>query len=252
MSGPNPISASELAEDGQQQTTDSFEEPAIDAAVADYFSDLNWLAGADPLLASSQARRRLKRVRLAVKTGMYTLQQNLEGRAAPRIRRGNNSLILLSTYDYLGLIGHARIEAAAKDAVDAFGTGTGGVRLLTGTNVLHRKLESKLATFLGVDAAMTFSSGYAANLGVISALFGPQDLIVADAFVHASIKEGCRLAQVPVVYFAHNDPADLRRCLAEAPKRARVCIVVEGIYSMDGDICPLPEIVSLKDRKSVV
>jgi glycine C-acetyltransferase len=160
-------------------------------------------------------------------------------------------MLMLSAYDYLGLIGHPRIERAAVEAVCTYGTGTGGVRLLTGTTELHRELEREIAAFKGTDDALAFTSGYMATLGVISALFGPGDLILADSRIHRSVIDACQLARVPVCRFRHNDPESLERALRRRRRSQRTLVIVEGIYSMDGDVCPLPAVVELKRRHGV-
>jgi glycine C-acetyltransferase len=201
-----------------------------------------------PYLDTARARRWFDVIGWGVETGHYTYQQPLEGRSGPRVRVEGRELLLASAYDYLGLIGHPAIEEAAVAAVRHFGTGTGGVRLLTGTTALHRQLEERLAAFTGTEAALTFSSGYLANVGLIPALVGPGDRVLLDARAHRSLVEGCRLAGVPCQFFAHNDVAALERKLAAGSAGATTLVVLEGVYSMDGDVCPLPEAVELKRR----
>jgi glycine C-acetyltransferase len=156
-------------------------------------------------------------------------------------------MLLLSAYDYLGLIGHPDIERASVRAVEMFGTGTGGVRLLTGTNQLHRELEASIAEVKNTGEAAVFTSGYLANLAAITALFGPQDRVLLDECSHRSTIDACRLAHVPHHRFRHNDPDHLEALLREG-RPSRTLVVVEGIYSMDGDVCRLPEIVDVKNR----
>ncbi len=195
------------------------------------------------------ARRWFGIFRWGVPRGLYTYQQPLSAKAGPYIRIGKRRLLSVSSYDYLGLIGHPDIENAAHAAIREFGTGTGGVRLLTGTCELHRALELEIAAFKGTEECITFSSGYVANLAVISSLLGPDCLLVADARIHRSIIDACRLGHVPVRTFNHNDPNSLEEVLRKRDKQ-RVLIAVEGLYSMDGDTCPLEEIVALKKRYS--
>jgi len=180
---------------------------------------------------------------------LYTYQLPLASQPGPHVTIHGRSMLMLSSYDYLGLNGHPVINRAATEAVNTFGTGPGGVRLLTGTTTLHREFEVELAEFKGTEAALTFSSGYVANLAVIPALVGPRDRVVVDARVHRSIVDACRLSRATVERFSHNDVQSLAACLDRSSGRTgRTLIVVEGVYSMDGDVCPLPEIVALKDH----
>jgi 8-amino-7-oxononanoate synthase len=202
------------------------------------------------LLDHRTARRWLDVVAWGAREELYTYQQALEGKSGPRVEVSGQTFSMLSSYDYLGLIGHPAIEAAAISAIRRFGTGTGGVRLLTGTNTLHRQLEERLAAFKRAEAAMTFTSGYAANLAVFAALLGPRDRVVVDERIHRSIIDALRMAAVPYTTFQHNDPDSLAEVLRVKPKgrRSRTLIAVEGVYSMDGDVCPLPEIMRLKEK----
>lgn len=205
-------------------------------------------ASHSPLLDLDEARGWFALLRWGAARDLYTYQQPLEGRSGPRVYVRGKRLLMLSSYDYLGLIGHPALETAAVEAIRTHGTGTGGVRLLTGTTELHRDLERDLARFKGTEAALTFSSGYAANMAVVPALFGPQDRAFVDANAHRSIIDACLLARVPLRRFRHNDIGALRLALDRNTHARRTLIVAEGIYSMDGDVCPLPEIVALKRR----
>jgi 8-amino-7-oxononanoate synthase len=200
------------------------------------------------LLDLDEARAWFALLRWGAARDLYTYQQPLEGRSGPRVCVRGKPLLMLSSYDYLGLIGHPALEAAAVEAVRTHGTGTGGVRLLTGTTELHRDLERELALFKGTEAALTFSSGYSANMAVIPALFGPRDRALVDANAHRSIIDACLLARVPLRRFRHNDADALRHALEGSAHARRTLVVVEGVYSMDGDVCPFPEIVALKRR----
>ena len=202
------------------------------------------------LLDHHAARAWLRVIRWGMETGLYGYQQPFEEKAAPRIALDGENYLMLSSYDYLGLIGHPEVESAAIAAIRQFGTGTGGVRLLTGTTTLHQEFETELAAFKGTEAAMTFTSGYMANLGVISSLLGPGDSVILDSRAHRSIVDACRLARVQVRRFSHNDPCSLASELQKEARGKRTLIVVEGIYSMDGDICPLAEIVALKRKEN--
>lgn len=200
------------------------------------------------LLDISRARKWFETVAWGVRTDLYTYQQALEGHSGPHVKVGGRSMLMMSSYDYLGLIGHSAIENAVVEAIRKYGTGTGGVRLLTGTTELHRELEEDLARFKGTEAALTFTSGYLANLAAICALVGPKDRVILDVRAHRSIVDACRLARVPVSHFRHNDMESLCGELERKPAVRRTLIIVEGVYSMDGDICFLPELVEMKRR----
>jgi glycine C-acetyltransferase len=203
-------------------------------------------------LDTARGRLWLDMVGWGVDNDIYTYQYPLQGRSGPRVRIAGQELLLISAYDYLGFIGHPAIEQAAIAAVGRYGTGTGGVRLLTGTTELHRELERRIAELKGTDAALTVSSGYLANLGVIPALVRRSDRVLLDARCHRSLVDGCRLAGVPHEFFAHNDMACLEQLLSRSRSAGTTMIVVEGVYSMDGDICPLPEVIDLKKRHSAL
>lgn len=154
-------------------------------------------------------------------------------------------MIMLGSYSYLGLIGHPKINAAAKAAVDHYGTGTHGVRLLAGSLVLHNELETTIAKFKQTDSAISFSSGYATNLATISCLLRKGDTVICDKLNHASIVDGCLLAQAKFVRFRHNDMDHLERRLHEADPDRRMLVIADAVFSMDGDIINLPEMVRL-------
>ncbi|MBT9331527.1 aminotransferase class I/II-fold pyridoxal phosphate-dependent enzyme [Paracidobacterium acidisoli] len=197
-------------------------------------------------LIDARARRLFENTALACSMDAYPFQAPLSTRPGPMVEMNGHRMLMLSSYDYLGLIGDQRVDEAAIAAVRKYGTGTGGVRLLTGTLDLHQEMEEALAEFKGTEAAITFTSGYAANLAVISALFGPADRVIADALSHRSLMDACRLAGVQVQRFEHNDPASLRHELENGPEANRTLIVSDGVFSMDGDICCLPELIALK------
>ena len=160
-----------------------------------------------------------------------------------RVRvKGHGEMIMLGSYSYLGLLGHPRINAAAKAAVDQYGTGTHGVRLLAGTLPLHAELEERIARFKQTDAAITFSSGYVTNVGTISSILGRGDVVISDKINHASIVDGCMLAMGNMVRFRHNDMDHLEYRLQQAPAGARKLVVVDAVFSMDGDIIDLPTV----------
>ena len=159
-----------------------------------------------------------------------------------------HEVITLSSNNYLGLTVHPKLREAAIKAIEKYGVGSGSVRTIAGTMSLHVELEEKLARFKHTEASLTFQSGYATNLGVISALMLPEDIIISDELNHASIIDGIRLNRTPRKVYPHRDMAGLRRVLEESRGAGKVMVVTDGVFSMDGDIAPLPEIVSLAEE----
>ena len=172
-----------------------------------------------------------------------------EVRASNHTTIGGRSYINFSSYDYCGLNGHPRVAAAAKAAIDEFGTSVSASRVVSGERPIHRDLETAIARFLGVEDAVVMVSGHATNVTTIGHLLGPKDLVLADAFIHNSIVEGARLAGATRITFGHNDLDHLEELLS-AKRHAfdRVLVAVEGLYSMDGDAPPLARLVRLKNR----
>lgn len=197
-------------------------------------------------LIDARARRLFENAKLACSLDAYPFQPPLSGRTGPIVEMDGHPMMMLSSYDYLGLIGDPRVDEAAIAAIRKYGTATGGARLLAGTMDLHREVEQALAEFKGTEAALTFTSGYSANLAVISGLLGPADRVVMDAYSHRSLLDACRLAGVQVQRFEHNDPVSLRHELEHGPEANRTLIISDGIFSMDGDIGCLPELIELK------
>jgi glycine C-acetyltransferase len=154
---------------------------------------------------------------------------------------------MYASYSYLGLVGHPRINAAAKAAIDRFGTGTHGVRTLAGTLTLHRELEDKIAEFKGTEAAITYSSGYVTNLTVVSTLVSRGDYVISDKLNHASIVDGCLMSGAKFVRFRHNDMESLEQRLqqAAADTDAARLVISDSVFSMDGDIIEFPKMVEL-------
>lgn len=162
-----------------------------------------------------------------------------------RVMVRGREMLMFASYSYLGLIGHPKISAAAKAAVDEYGTGTHGVRLLAGSLRLHTELEETIAQFKKTEAAITYSSGFVTNVAAITALVGRHDYIFSDKINHASIVEGCILSGANFIRFKHNDMRDLERCLQKAEPDAAKLVVVDAVFSMDGDIVNLPEVSAL-------
>ncbi|WP_282153985.1 aminotransferase class I/II-fold pyridoxal phosphate-dependent enzyme [Ruegeria atlantica] len=150
--------------------------------------------------------------------------------------------INLSSYSYLGLIGHPDIDDAVRRSTASHSTGSHGVRLLSGTNDLHSRLEDRLANFKKSQDCVTFTSGYAANLSIIAGLVRPRDYVIGDKLNHASIVDGCKLSGAGFFRFNHNDPDHLHHRLRQLPVDANVLVVCDGVFSMDGDILNLPKI----------
>ncbi len=199
-------------------------------------------------LFDARARRLFDLMGRACDSGVYPYQLALESRSGPSVRAEGRQMLLLSSYDYLGLIGNPRIDEAVIEAVRKYGTGTGGARMLTGTLDLHQELEVELAAFKGTEQAITFNSGYVANLAVISALLTAQDRVIVDALAHRSLVDACRLAGVAMQRFRHNDIDSLRHELETHSDANRTLIVADGVFSMDGDICRLPDLIRIKEE----
>jgi 8-amino-7-oxononanoate synthase len=167
--------------------------------------------------------------------------------AAPVTLRDGRELVNLGSNNYLGLTEHPKVKAAAAAAIEQYGTGTAGSRLLTGTTPLHLRMEHDLAEFKGVESVVSFSTGFMALSATVSTLAGEGDFIFSDALNHASIIDGCRRSAARTVVYRHNDPADLESKLKETPANAAKLIVTDGVFSMEGDICDLPALRRLAD-----
>ena len=180
--------------------------------------------------------------------GIYPFYHPIEtGQDTEVILRGKKTLMFGSN-SYLGLTKHPELIEAAKNALDKYGTGASGSRLMNGNLDLHEELEAKLAEFVGKEAATVFSTGFQSNLGSIAALAGRNDYILIDEKNHASIIEGTRLSFAKVIKFRHNDMEDLERRLQNLDQSRIILIVVDGIFSMEGDIAPLDKITKLADK----
>jgi glycine C-acetyltransferase len=162
-----------------------------------------------------------------------------------RVRVRGREMGMYASYSYLGLINHPRINEAAKKAVDEFGTGTNGVRSLAGTLTIHTELEETIANFKHAESAITYSSGYATNLTVVSTLMGRGDYVFSDKLNHASIVDGCLMSGAEFRRFRHNDMAHLEGLLRNAPSDVAKLVIADSVFSMDGDIIDLPKMVAL-------
>lgn len=165
-----------------------------------------------------------------------------------KVRVRGREMGMYASYSYLGLVGHPRINEAAKKAVDKFGTGTNGVRMLAGTLTLHKELEETIANFKHAEAAVTYSSGYATNLTVISSLMGRGDYVFSDKLNHASIVDGCLMSGAEFRRFRHNDMEHLEGLLKNAPADAAKMVIADSVFSMDGDIIDLPKVLELTKK----
>jgi 8-amino-7-oxononanoate synthase len=177
---------------------------------------------------------------------LYFYNQPVEEiRGGARVVVNGREMGMYASYGYLGLLGHPRINRAAKAAVDKFGTGTNGVRTLAGTLTLHSDLEATIAAFKHTEAAITYSSGYATNLAVISTLMGRGDYILSDKLNHASIVDGCLMSGAEFRRFRHNDMADLEHRLQQVPSGVAKMVIADAVFSMDGDVIDFPRMVAL-------
>lgn len=184
----------------------------------------------------------------AMSAGIYPYFREIESDQDTVVMIGGKKVLMFGSNSYLGLTNHPRVKAAAKAAIDKYGTGCAGSRFLNGTLDIHIRLEERLAELVGKDAALCYSTGFQVNLGVVSLLAGRHDYLLLDELDHASIIEGSRLSFSKVLKFAHNDmealEAKLKLCDADSIK----LIVVDGIFSMEGDIIKLPELVALAEK----
>jgi glycine C-acetyltransferase len=185
-----------------------------------------------------------RRVRLLKQQGQYFFEPEVTEHDGAWIVANGKRMLMLGSYEYLGLLRHPRLDAAASKAVADFGTGHHGVRLLAGTTPIHKRLEAKLAALMQTDDAIVYGSGYVTNLTTISALVGRGDLIIGDQWNHASILDGCRMSGADLLTFSHNDMNSLSEMLAQANGR-RTLVIVDAVFSMDGDIVDLPAVVEL-------
>ena len=184
----------------------------------------------------------------AMKAGIYPYFREIESDQDTVVKIKGKDVLMFGSNSYLGLTNHPKIKEAAKAAIDKYGTGCAGSRFLNGTLDIHIQLEEKLADLVGKEGALCYSTGFQVNLGVVSVLTGRRDHVLLDEFDHASIIEGSRLSFSKVLKYAHNDmyllESKLKRCVPDSLK----LIVVDGIFSMEGDIVKLPEIVKLADK----
>jgi len=187
---------------------------------------------------------RFDKAKELISKGIYPYFRVIESAQDPEIIMNGRRMIMIGSNNYLGLTNHPMVKEAAIEAIKKYGTGCAGSRFLNGTLTIHVDLEEKLARFMRKEAALVFSTGFQVNLGVISALAGKDDVIIIDKMDHASIIDGCRLSFSEVKKFRHNDMNDLERLLREYESKDKL-IVIDGVFSMEGDIARLPEIITL-------
>jgi 8-amino-7-oxononanoate synthase len=180
--------------------------------------------------------------------GLYPYFRPIESAQDTEVMIDHKRVLMFGSNSYLGLTNHPKIKEASKKAIDKYGTGCAGSRFLNGTLDIHIELENRLASFVGKEATVLFSTGYQVNLGVLSCVTGRNDYIILDEYDHACIIDGSRLSFSKVIKYAHNDMDDLQRKLSILPEEAVKIIAVDGIFSMEGDIVKLPEIVKLADQ----
>lgn len=184
----------------------------------------------------------------AKEMGIYPYFHELQSKQDTEVIMEGKRKIMLGSNNYLGLTVNEEVKKAAINATEEYGTGCSGSRFLNGTLNLHLELERKLADFLGYEDAMTFSTGFQSNLGIISAIVGKNDFVICDKENHASIYDGCRLSYGTMLRFKHADMDSLENALKKVPQGAGALIVTDGVFSMSGDIAKLPEIVELKEK----
>ncbi|MEW5989341.1 MAG: pyridoxal phosphate-dependent aminotransferase family protein [Chloroflexota bacterium] len=183
--------------------------------------------------------------REAQAAGLYPYFLPLEETEGTEVVVNGRRILMIGSNNYLGLTTHPKVRQAAREAIDRFGTSCTGSRFLNGTLRLHQELEAQLAAFVGKEAALVFSTGMQVNLGVISCLVGQGDFVITDKDDHASIVDGCRLAYGEMKRFRHSDMDHLEHILSRLPADSGKLVVVDGVFSMGGDIAPLPELVAI-------
>ena len=180
--------------------------------------------------------------------GLFRRLRVLDGEQAARTSVDHRQVVNLSSNNYLGLTTHPMLRARALEALQTFGVGTGSVRTIAGTMAIHMELERRLAAFKHTDAAVVFQSGFTANAGTVSSLLGRDDVIVSDELNHASIIDGARLSRATIKVFPHRNVAAAREIVSALPRDQRTLLITDGVFSMDGDLGPLPELCDLADE----
>ena len=187
--------------------------------------------------------------------GLYNEIDPVTGANGPTIEIDGKQLINLSSNNYLGLATDEVLKQVAKKAIDTHGVGAGAVRTINGTLDLHVELEKKIAAFKGTEAAIAFQSGFNCNMGAISSVMDRNDAILSDALNHASIIDGCRLSRAKIIPFEHSNMEDLRNKAKEAVESGqykKIMVITDGVFSMDGDVAKLPEIVEIAEEFDLI
>src|SRR6201984_930926 len=183
--------------------------------------------------------------------GLYRRLRILDDEQKPKTTVDHTTVVNLSSNNYLGLTTHPRLRERALDAVRTLGVGSGSVRTIAGTMAIHMELERRLAAFKRVEAVVVFQSGFTANAGTVSAILTPDDVVVSDELNHASIIDGCRLSRATIKVFPHKDVGaarQIRRGLPAAAKTRRTLLITDGVFSMDGDLGPLPDLCAVAEE----
>ena len=201
---------------------------------------------ADPLAYLGQELETLKQQNL------YRHLRILEDEQKAHTTFDHKSVVNLSSNNYLGLTTHPRLRTAALDALERFGVGSGSVRTIAGTMAIHMELERRLAEFKKVEAVVVFQSGFAANAGTVSAVLTKEDVVISDELNHASIIDGCRLSRAAIKVFPHKDVDAARRIINDLPANQRKLLITDGVFSMDGDLGPLPALCQLAEETGCI
>src|SRR5881296_3268695 len=184
--------------------------------------------------------------------GLYRRLRILEDEQKAKTTIDHRSVVNLSSNNYLGLTTHPRLRDAALDATRKLGVGSGSVRTIAGTMDIHMELERRLAAFKKTEAVVVFQSGFAANAGTVAAVLSKDDVVISDELNHASIIDGCRLSRAAIKVFPHKDVEAARRILRELPVAQRKLLITDGVFSMDGDLGPLPQLCAIAEEYGTI
>ena len=201
------------------------------------------------VFAKARSHDRLEQLEAAREQDLVPYFRVLTSEAGPVVEMEGRETIMLGSNNYLGLTGDPRVKQAARDALETYGTGLTGSRLLNGTTPLHLELERELCEWMGTADAIVFTTGHQANVGCIGTILGPADTVICDSADHASILDGCKLSGARLRPFRHNQMAKLEKMLQRGvDDGGGMLVIVDGVFSMEGDLCDLPAIVALCER----